>query len=262
MKEKETIQLTEDNLKKACEVFDLDYDQLIKGETENPFLSKGEESDELTKARQELLKAQETVEKLEKGENEEVDEGFGVTNPEELMKGLGLDIQGLKLLTAMIPGISDQNELVKGLETKLDALSELPEKLNALQKGLDELVIPEDRSEEIKKALDGITALSDRIEKMEKTPIYNRKSITSNAIEKGFSNQEGVDSNVEGKTVFSISKQRASLSNLLGSKAEEEMHKGVVDGPFQRAALGFDATKQLSKEVIGMLNADNIVVVD
>ena len=246
------ITLTTENLKKACEVFDLDYDSIIKGESSNPFLIE-KDKDELEKA--EIKSGEEVLEK----------EG----NADLLFKALGVEPDTLKVAIQVLPKVVQMGELVKSLEDTLNNINNslklenekesFVNKVSTLIKGYDDLTgINGILKDDLKKAQDSIVSLNDRIEKIIKVPLRDKKSITSDTIQKSFT---GEPNNLEGKTVYSISTQKNTINSLLGDRMQEEIQKGIADGPFSQAAMTFEASGRLSRQVLEALNKDDIVLV-
>lgn len=234
------LEITSDNLKKACEVFNLDYESIVKGETTNPFLMKAEKND------------------IGEGTNSE-------SNADLLFKALGVEPAALKVAISVLPKMTELGELVKSLEDTLnDTIKNLPSsdlgsKVDTLIKGYNSAVeLNGQLKDELRKAQEDTISLQNRIKRIEDTPIRDKKSITSNSIEKAYGGQEDT---MEGKTVFSLTRNKSNINALLGDRMQEEIQKGIADGPFQNAAMNFEASGRLSRTVIETLNKDGIVLV-
>lgn len=247
----DVLSLTPENIKKACEVFGLNYDEITKGETPNPFLMEKKEDE---------IKKSEEGEALNKEQNVDL-----------LFKALGVEPNSLKLAIQVLPKITEIGSLVKGLEDelgkvntsltslKLGSEDSLVNKVETLIKGYNDLVgFKTTLESDLEKANTTISSLQKKIRVIENVPLRDKKSVTSDKIEKSFS---GDDNSMDGKIVYSLSKNKGTINNLLGDRMQEEISKGLEDGPFQKAAMTFEASGRLSRQVIEALNKDNIVLV-
>lgn len=220
-----TLTLNKENLEKALEVFGLDKTLL----QENPFLKK-----------EELVKSNEN--NLEKA----------LANSDDLMKALEVS-KNIDLFNKSWGEKTE--ELTKGLtsisENYINIKKELTEK-DSLIKSLTEKVTNYEND---------LKSLVSKVDLIGNTPNL-RKSITNTSyVDRNFQ-QEDIKKSETGENVLSLNKDLPKIRKVIENQLDNELKKGIDNGPFLTGSQYFDATKKLTPAIIAELSKEGIKIVD
>jgi uncharacterized protein YheU (UPF0270 family) len=256
--ENNVIVVNDENIEKALNVFGLTL-------SENPFeaekstLEKGEDTTNIVevKKEEEIVKAEEPI--VKKEETNDLMKAFGES---------GLSIDVLLKAQDIINSFSKLDELVKAqsaefgkkelaLNKKIDHVNNQLEKandvINDLEKAFD---VYKGMEEKLEKALTVNSELETRLKVIEETPLPS-KSYTKEFLKKGEDNT----SNMDGKTILSMSRDRGKILNCLSARAEMELQKGHA-GIFSNGTMTYEASRILPQDLIKALNQENILIVE
>jgi len=194
-------------------------------------------------------------------------------NLEKAMKFFGSNFGSEGTVTnifkAATPGLED----IKGLEN----LSEMPtimkgmvDDINKAHTATQAIIIEQNGVIEtqagkiteleglIKGQTDDFGVLKGEVEKIANTPLP-AKSTTNAYMEKAV--DKGALGEQKEGTFLSLATNKKEINDLLGSKMEGEIQKGMGEGDFTKAAVSFEAQGQLTPQVINLLKKENIFIV-
>lgn len=253
---KEVIELTDDNIKKAYETLGLNYDEIVKAKSteeknegdKSPVTKGHEDAESKTKETEEEKKKKEDLEKAEK-EKSNKDEDVSEDKLKEMEKAhaeseASLNTYKEKLAKKKKGDMNPEtkvgeddikkaevDEIVKAITTdlggKIDALITLNAKTN----------------DDLSKANQTVATLAERLEALENTPIPKKSFTKTGYIEKAFTENKD-----NGKAQLSLSGHKKEIAAMLMDKAGFE--KGQVVPMYDNALKYFESNGTLSEAVV------------
>jgi len=149
-----------------------------------------------------------------------------------------------------------KNIFLKGLgieETSIGALNQLPEVIKGFTEGLASL----------QKAQFSLDEYNKRLSKLENEPLGRKAAASSRALEKNFNGEElqkGGDGKAP-KAVFSLSRNRKEILNLLESKAGmDNLEKGGGDRDYMNALMSYESSGAIPAAILKALNSEGILI--
>jgi len=230
------LELTNENLEKALQTFGLSS-TLLKA---NPFLAKPAVETDLEKSNKDDLNKTDAKDALVKA--------LGFSND---------DLQKALLVSSKIEEFNAS--WTKKSEDLQKSLTEASESYNALSQNINEKdTLIKSLSEKNETLTKSLQDLSDKVDSIG-TQGNMRKSITNTSFaEKPF--EKGVKNENEGKQVLSITKDLQQIKRAVEFALDNELSKGIKDGPFLNGAESFEANKKLTKGMIDAFAKEGIII--
>jgi len=276
----ENIEVTDESFKKALEVLGINgtdnpftnKDDLSKANNNDDYSADNDDDDDKEKVAKDLyedmkkaydtkkakygLELDEDKKKMEKAFESAGKKNTSSTieteglkkaqdNADALFKAIGIDRKTLSKAQTVIEGFVKVTDLVKGIKEDLGDKGIYGKKLAEVEKTAKTGVA------ELTKALEGDQGVLARLKKVEETPMPQKSTIKSEALEKSINEAEA-----DGKTVLSL---KTEITNTLQARSEEEMQKGEP-GVWSEGIMSYEANQTLPSNVLKALNEENIFI--